>query len=170
MRRVGRDLGVRHVLEGSVRRLGDRIRISAQLIDAVTGANRWAERYDRKLEEVFAVQDEVARSIVTTLAAHVRKAETERTRARSPNSWEAYDYYLQASDTFDSLLLSFSAEDLYEARRLLRQSLSIDAGYARAYALLSTSTHSPCSVRWMAIFCALPRSSRDTSWLARQFN
>jgi len=139
VRQVGRDLGVRHVLEGSVRRLGDRIRISAQLIDAVTGANRWAERYDRKLEEVFAVQDEVARSIVTTLAAHVRKAETERTRARSPNSWEAYDYYLQASDTFDSLLLSFSAEDLYEARRLLRQSLSIDAGYARAYALLSRS-------------------------------
>ena len=137
VRQVGRELGVHYVLEGSVRRVGDRIRISAQLIDAATGAHRWAERYDRKLKEVFAVQDEVARSIVTTLAAHVAKAETERTRAKSPNSWEAYDYYLQGADTLASFLLSFSAEDLYETRRLLRQSLSIDASYARAYALLS---------------------------------
>jgi adenylate cyclase len=137
VRHVGRDLGVRYVLEGSVRRLGDRIRISAQLIDAATGAHRWAERYDRKLEEVFTVHDEVARSIVITLAAHVGQAETERTRAKPPNSWEAYDYYLQGADTLASFLLSFSPEDLYETRRLLRQSLSIDPSYARAYALLS---------------------------------
>jgi adenylate cyclase len=137
VRQVGRDLGVRYVLEGSVRRLGDRIRISAQLIDATNGAHRWAERYDRKLDEVFAVQDEVARSIVITLAAHVGRAETERTRAKPPNSWEAYDYYLQGADILASFLLSYSAEDLYETRRLLGQSLSIDASYARAYALLS---------------------------------
>ena len=96
--RSGASLGVRYVLEGSVRRGGDRIRISAQLIDAATGAHRWAEHYDRKLEDVFAVQDEVVRTIVAILAAHVRKAETERTRAKPPNSWQAYDYYLQAAE------------------------------------------------------------------------
>src|SRR4029453_6578547 len=63
VRQVGRELGVRYVLEGSIRRAGDRVRISAQLVDAVTGAHRWAERYDRKLEDVFAVQDDVARTL-----------------------------------------------------------------------------------------------------------
>src|SRR5262245_45508799 len=78
IRQVGRELGVRYVLEGSVRRAGERIRISAQLIDAATGAHLWAERYDRKLEDVFDVQDEVVRTMVSILAAHVSKAETER--------------------------------------------------------------------------------------------
>src|SRR5262249_24971307 len=77
---------------------GDRVRISAQLIDAATGAHRWAEHYDRKIDDVLAVQDEVVRTIVSILAAHVKKAEIERTLAKSPNSWKAYDYYLQASD------------------------------------------------------------------------
>src|SRR5262249_56179751 len=93
----GRDRGVRYVLEGSLRRGGNRIRISAQLIDAATGAHRWAERYDRTLEDVFAVQDEVVRTIVAILAAHVRMAETERTRTKPPSSWQAYDYYLNAA-------------------------------------------------------------------------
>jgi len=70
VRQVARELGVRYVLEGSIRRGGKRIRIAAQLIDAATGAHRWAERYDCKLEDVFAVQDEVVRTIVTILAAH----------------------------------------------------------------------------------------------------
>ena len=100
--RSGANLGVRYVLEGSVRRGGDRIRISAQLIEPRQGAHRWAEHYDRKLEDVFAVQDEVVRTIVAILAAHVRKAETERTRAKPPNSWQAYDYYLQAVEAFAS--------------------------------------------------------------------
>src|SRR5262249_26301659 len=81
VRQVGRDLGVRYVLEGSVRRSGDRLRISAQLIDAMTGGHRWAEHYDRKLDDVFGVQDEIVRTIVANLVAHVRQAETERTRA-----------------------------------------------------------------------------------------
>jgi TolB-like protein len=72
VRQVGRELGVRYVLEGSVRRVGDRIRISAQLIDTATGGHRWAEHYDRKLEDVFAVQDEVVGTIAALLAAHVR--------------------------------------------------------------------------------------------------
>src|SRR2546429_5837316 len=75
VRQVGRELGVRYVLEGSIRRAGDRVRITAQLIDAANGAHRWAERYDRELKDVFAVQDEVAQTIVAVLAAHVNKAE-----------------------------------------------------------------------------------------------
>ena len=100
VRQVGRELGARYVLEGSVRRAGDRIRISAQLIDATTGVHRWAERYDHKLEDTFAVQDEVARTIVRVLAVHVNKAETERALAKPPAAWLAYDHYLRAAHTF----------------------------------------------------------------------
>jgi len=82
VRQVGRELGVRYVLEGSIRRGSERVRISAQLIDAVTGAHRWAERYDRNLEDVFTLQVELARSIVAILAAHVNRAEAERALAK----------------------------------------------------------------------------------------
>jgi adenylate cyclase len=140
VRQVGRELGVRYVLEGSVRRGGDRLRISAQLIDAATGIHRWAERYDRKLDDVFAVQDEVVGTIVAILAAHVRKAEAERARTKPPNNWQAYDYYLQAGEAFTSFATSFNVESIYEARRLLNQSLAIDPHYARSYALLA-NTH-----------------------------
>src|SRR5262249_38234449 len=137
VRQIGRDLGVRYVLEGSLRRGGDRIRISSQLIDAATGAHRWAERYDRTLEDVFAVQDDVVRTIVSILAAHVRMAETERTRAKPPSSWHAYDYYLRAVDTFNSFNQSFAVEPLYETRRLIQQSLAIEPNNARSYAMLA---------------------------------
>src|SRR5215470_598865 len=87
VRQVGLELGARYILEGSVRRSGDRIRIAAQLIDAVTGAHRWAERYDRELHDGFAIQDEVVRAIVATLAAHVNRAETERALLKPPAAW-----------------------------------------------------------------------------------
>jgi adenylate cyclase len=128
---------VRYVLEGGIRRAGDRVRISAQLIDATTGAHRWAERYDRELSDVFAVQDEVARTIVTFLAAHVSKAETERMLLKPPATWEAYDYYLRAAQAFGQAFTSRTRASIDEARRFLEQSLSIDPGYARAYALLA---------------------------------
>ena len=140
VRQVGRELGVRYVLEGSVRCRGDRLRISAQLIDATTGGHRWAEHFDRTLEDVFAVQDEVVRAIVAILAAHLRKAETERMRARPPNSWQAYDHYLQAVDALHSFDASLRVDDLYETRGLLQRSLAIDPNYARSYAVLA-GTH-----------------------------
>ena len=140
IRQVGRELGVRYVLEGSIRRAGDRVRISAQLIDAVTGAHRWAERYDRELKDVFAVQDEVSRAIVAILVAQVNKAEAERTLLKPPATWQAYDFFMRASDIFSAVLSSAKVADLYEARRLLDCSISLDPSYARAYAMLS-STH-----------------------------
>jgi adenylate cyclase len=140
IRQVGRELGVRYVLEGSIRRAGDRVRISAQLIDAVTGAHRWAERYDRELKDIFAVQDEVSRAIVAILVAHVNKAEAERTLLKQPATWQAYDFFMRASDIFTTFRSSFSVADLYEARQLLERSISLDPNYARAYETLS-NTH-----------------------------
>lgn len=87
VRQIGRELGVRYVLEGSFRRHDGRVRIAAQLVDALTGAHRWADRYDRELADVFALQDELARAIATTLVAHVNKAEAERTLLKPPASW-----------------------------------------------------------------------------------
>jgi TolB-like protein/Tfp pilus assembly protein PilF len=139
VRDVGRELGVRYVLEGSVRRGGDRIRIGAQLVEAATGVHCWAERYDRKLEDVFGVQDEVVGTIVAILAAHVRRAETERSRAKPPNSLRAYDCCLQAADAMDSFLSTFKVENVYEARRLAQQSVAIDEDYSRAYTILAVT-------------------------------
>jgi adenylate cyclase len=137
IRQVGRELGVRYVLEGSIRRAGDRVRICAQLIDAVTGAHRWAERYDGELKDVFAVQDEVSRAIVAILVAHVNKAEAERTRLTPPVTWQAHDFFMRGSDIYTAMQSSFNVADLYEARRLLERSISLDPSYARAYATLS---------------------------------
>ena len=137
IRQVGRELGVRYVLEGSIRRAGDRVRISAQLIDAVTGAHRWAERYDRELKDVFAVQDEVSRAIVAILVAHVNKAEAERTLLKPPATWQAHDFFMRASAIYTAMRSSFNVADLYEARRLLEHSIALDPLYARAYATLS---------------------------------
>ena len=140
VRQVGNELGVRYVLQGSIRRDGERVRISAQLADAVTGAHRWAERYDREIKNVFAVQDEIARTIATILAAHVNKAEIERTLNKPPAAWQAYDYYLRAVDAYMAFWPSYKVADLYEVRRLLEKSLAIDPKYARAWARLG-GTH-----------------------------
>jgi adenylate cyclase len=136
------------VLEGSIRRAVDRARISAQLIDAATGAHRWAERYDRKLEDIFAVQDEVARTIVSVLAVHVNKAETERVLATPPATWQAYEHYLRAADTLVSYHTSLSKAHLLEGRRGLSRVLSIDPNYARAHAALSRTYVSLWAHRW----------------------
>jgi len=137
LRQIGRELDARYLLEGSVRRSGDRIRITAQLIDAATGVHRWAERYDRELHDVFAVQDEVSRAIVAILAAHVNRAETERALLKPPAAWEAYDYYLRGAEAFCLHQNRRTKTSLYDARRLLEQSLTIDPNYARAAAVLS---------------------------------
>jgi adenylate cyclase len=138
-RQIGRELGVRYLLEGSVRRLGSRVRIAAQLVDALTGVERWGKRYDSRLEDIFAIQDEVVRSIAPMLVSHINKAEIERTLLKPPATWQAYDYNLRAVDGLASLWLLFKEELLYEARGFLEQALAIDPTYARAYANLSSA-------------------------------
>jgi adenylate cyclase len=143
IRQVGRELAAQYVLEGSVRRSGDRVRITAQLIDAVTGAHRWAERYDREFHDVFAIQDELARAIVAILAAHVKRAEIDRVLLKPPAAWAAYDYYLRGAEAFFLHMNRRTSALLYDARRLLEQSLAIDPDYARAAEMLSrTYLHS----------------------------
>jgi adenylate cyclase len=145
LRQVGRELGVRYVLEGSIRRGGDRVRISAQLVDSGTGGHRWAERYDRELKDVFTIQDEVARTIAAILAAHVNKAEAERTLLKPPMTWQAYDHYMRAAAAWATLQSSWQLNQLLETRQHLADSLNVDRKYARAYSLLA-STH---RVAWL---------------------
>ena len=139
VRRIGRELGVRYVLEGSFRRQEGRVRIAAQLVDAVTGAHRWAERYDRELADVFALQDELARTVATTLAAHVHEAEAERTLLKPPTSWRAYEYFVRGADILARYWSTVKVADLHESRRLLERSLALDPRFARAYSSLSTT-------------------------------
>jgi adenylate cyclase len=137
VREIGRELGVGYVLEGGIRRVAARVRINAQLIDATTGTHCWAERYDRQLEDVFAVQDELARTIAAVLAAQVNRVEAEHTLLRPPATWQAYDFYMRAADLLVSFQSTYKLEELYEARRLLERCLALDANYARAHAAYS---------------------------------
>jgi adenylate cyclase len=145
LRQVGRELGVRYVMEGSIRLGSGRVRISAQLVESQTGAHRWADRYDRELKDVFTIQDEVARTIAAILAAHVSKAEAERTLLKPPAIWQAYDHYTRAAAAWAAFQASWTMENLSDTRRHLAASLAIDPKYARAYSMLA-STH---RVAWL---------------------
>ena len=118
----------------------------AQLVDAETGAHRWTERYDRKLDDVFAIQDEVVRSIAPLLVAHVTKAEVERTLLKPPTTWQAYHYFMRGLDLHLSYQSSQEVPVLREARRLLEQSISIDPTYARPYSALAVRICHPGSI------------------------
>jgi len=147
VRQVGRELGARYVLEGSIRREDDRFRISAQLIDVITGAHRWAERYDRDAKDLFAIQDEIARTVATMLAAHVSKAEMERTLLKAPTSLRAYDYYMRAAAAFATFHRAMQLSAIHETRRLLDQCLAMEPDYARACVLYSSTKVSTWALR-----------------------
>ena len=132
IRRVGRELGINYVVEGSVRRLGKRIRITAQLIDATTGNHLWAERFDRDESEIFAVQDQLVRTIVATLVGRLQAAGAEGASRKPPASLAAYECVLRA----DALPLGDAAAEA-EAMKLYEQAIKLDPTYARAYALLA---------------------------------
>ena len=96
MKKVGRELGVRYVLEGSVRKAGNKLRITGQLIDAKTGAHVWAERYDGTLDDIFELQDRITASVVGAIEPNLRRAEIDRAKRKRPDSLDAYDCYLRA--------------------------------------------------------------------------
>lgn len=137
VRQVGRELNVRYVLEGTVRRDDKRIRIAAELIDATNGAHRWADRYDRELKDAFAVQDDVVRGLVSVLQVRVAEAEAERVLLKPPATWEAYDYYLRGAEAWATGFAQRPMASFYDARRCLERSITIDPEYARAYAMLA---------------------------------
>ena len=130
VRQVGRDLGVRYVLEGSVRRSGDRLRFSVQLIDATSGAQIWAERFDGGANDVFELQDRIAESVVAVIEPNVQLAEIERMKRKPVTNLDAYDLLLRAQQ----LEYEFTRESLDEALRCLEQALTIDPNYAQAMA------------------------------------
>ncbi|MGH6902448.1 MAG: adenylate/guanylate cyclase domain-containing protein [Geminicoccaceae bacterium] len=141
---VGRELGVRYVLEGSVRKAGERVRITAQLIDATTDHHLWAERFDRDLADIFEVQDEVTSRIVATLAGKLVESERRRVRSARTGNLEAYDCVLRGRELWER----FTLEDNREARRLYEKAIELDPDYARAYASLAWTYLVEHSERW----------------------
>ena len=127
---VGRELAVDYVLEGSVRKAGDRVRVTVQLIDAATDRHVWAERYDRKLEDIFAIQDDVTRAIVATLPGRVEAATQERAKRKRTDNMAAYECVLAAK----VLHHRSQREDNAEAQRLLDRALASDPNFAHAHA------------------------------------
>ncbi|MHA1151930.1 MAG: tetratricopeptide repeat protein [Alphaproteobacteria bacterium] len=132
---VARELGVRYVIEGSVRKAGNRVRISAQLIDATTGHHVWAERYDRDLADIFELQDEMTQTIAGAVEPELSAAERERAVRKPPESLDAWETYQRGLWH----LWSFTKDDSAEAQRLLRRAQELDPGFATAYAFESYS-------------------------------
>jgi TolB-like protein len=136
-RDVGLELGVRYLLEGSVRKARDRVRINCQLVDAATGAQVWTERYDRQLEDVFALQDEIAASVVGALEPGLRRAEIERVRRKRPDSLDAYELVLRAQSDVDSGM----PQQVMRALGHLERSLALLPTYALAHANAAMCHH-----------------------------
>jgi len=134
--KVAEELGVRYVLEGSIRKAGDKIRISAQLIDALSGHHLWAERYDRQLKEIFSVQDDLTKNIITALQVKLTAGEQARSGSRGTESLEAYLKLLQAAEIWRKM----TEENNILARQLANEIIVLDPNYANAYGLIA-ATH-----------------------------
>jgi len=132
VRRVGKDLGVHYVVEGSVRKGGERVRITAQLVDAATGNHIWAEHYDRNLSDIFALQDEISETMVAALQGEVGEFERERAHRKPPESLDAWESYQRGMWH----LWRYNAKDMAEARRLFQRAADLDPHFAQAVAAL----------------------------------
>ena len=131
IREAGRELGVRYVLEGSVRRAGDRLRVTAQLVDAETGAHLWAEKFDGATEDIFAFQDAITESVVGLVEPTIRKAEIERARRKPPSSLVAYELFLKA---FPLVAYGMAPENYTSGIALLEKAIEINLTFAPALA------------------------------------
>jgi adenylate cyclase len=141
---VGRNLGVRYVLEGSVRKSGNRVRITAQLIDATTGGHLWAERFDRDLTDIFAVQDDVTQHIVGALALNLTEVDQQRLVTEQTDNLEAYDCFLRGRE----YLWRVTREQNNQARELLQRAIELDPKFAPAYAFLAIAHGLDYINRW----------------------
>ena len=151
VQQVGRDLGVRYVLEGSVRKAGERIRITAQLIDAGTGHHLWAERYDRDLKDIFALQDEITEQILTSMEVNLTTGEQARLRRKGTANRKAYEKVLKADEYYGRM----TREDNAQARQAYKEAMVLDPEYAVPVVGLSY-TH------WMDVINGWSRSPRKS--------
>ena len=155
---VAEELGVRYVLEGSVRKQGDRVRITAQLIDAIKGHHLWAERYDRELKDIFTVQDEITKKIITALQVELTEGEQARFASKGTENLQAYLKLLQGRERFYTL----NKEGNAQARSLFEEAVALDPEYAPAYLYVGV-TH------WMDIILGSTKSPKESLKRAFQF-
>lgn len=159
IQQVAEELGVRYVLEGSVRKSGNRVRITAQLIDALTGRHMWAERYDRDLKDIFALQDEITMEIIASLQAELTEGEQARLTAKGTENLQAYLKYIQGREIF----LKITKEDNALARRICEDVIVLDPQYAAAYQLLGATY-------WMDVFYGSSKSPKKSLAKAMELN
>jgi TolB-like protein len=156
MKQVAEELGVRYVVEGSVRKGGDRVRITAQLNDVVTGSHLWAERYDRGLADVFAVQDEITEAIVAAIEPRLYAAENIRAQRKPPDSMDAWDLVMRGLSHFWRV----TRQDNIVAQALLEKAIAIDPNYGQALGLLATSHTFSAHMGWADMAAATPIAER----------
>jgi adenylate cyclase len=144
IKQVGRDLGVRYVLEGSVRKAGNRVRITAQLIDASTGTHIWSERYDRDLADTFAVQDEITESVVGAIEPELLLVERQRAAQKAPETTDAWDHYLRGLWRF----YQFNRDAHARAENLMRQAIAIDPTFAQGHIGLARTLNAKILFGW----------------------
>jgi TolB-like protein len=156
MKQVAEELGVRYVVEGSVRKGGDRVRITAQLNDVATGSHLWAERYDREIADVFAVQDEITESIVAAIEPKLYAAESFRAQRKPPDSMDAWDLVMRALSHYWRV----TRQDNVVAQALLEKAIAMDPSYGQALGLLATSYMFAAHMGWMEMTEAMPFAER----------
>ena len=161
VKQVGRELGVRYVLEGGVRKAADRVRITAQLIDASNGAHLWADRFDGPLEDIFELQDQVTASVVGAIAPRLEQAEVERAKRKPTESLDAYDYYLRGIAS----LHSWTKESNDEALRLFTKAIELDPDFASAYGMAAWCYVRRKGSRWIV---DRMQETAETARLARR--
>lgn len=158
---AGRKLGVRYLVEGSVRKVGKRVRITAQLIEAATGSHVWAERYDRDLEDIFAVQDEVSRSIVAAVPGYVESDVVKASRRKPTESLGAYDHYLRGME----IVNRWRNDDIPQAMAEFESAVKLDPNFARAHAAVG---HMHVRVYWQTLAPhALEKANTETELAVR---
>jgi TolB-like protein/cytochrome c-type biogenesis protein CcmH/NrfG len=157
IKQIGDELGVGYVVEGSVRKFGDRVRITAQLNDVATGSHIWAERYDRSLADVFAVQDEITEAIVAAIEPQLYAAENFRARRKPPDNMDAWDLVMRALSHYWRV----TRQDYMVAQALLEKAISIDPNYGQALGVLATSYMFPAHMGWMDMATAMIIAERS---------
>ena len=161
MRQIGRELGVRYLVDGSVRKAGARVRITAKLVDAESGSQLWADRYDRDLVDILAVQDEITESILATIEPRLYAAESNRARRQRPENLDAWSCFAQAVTLLDNP----TRDNLAAMGRLLRQATQLEPTYARAHALLAFVIAAESVVGWADAGAAIG-SARESAMAA----